>query len=92
MAHAGIVVAFCDDRTIKMAIRGAVMAGIIFVIFFIVVAGGIASVFLYGHRKAVRDSRRVGAPDTRQTATFRGGMWWPGKVNAGPGTKPQSTD
>ena len=87
MAHAGIVVAFCDDRTIKMAVRGAVMGGIIFVIFFIVVAGGIASVFLYGHRKAVRDSRRVGAPDTRQTATFRGGMWWPGKVNAGPGTK-----
>jgi hypothetical protein len=31
MAHAGIVVAFCDDRTIKMAVRGAVMGGIIFV-------------------------------------------------------------
>jgi hypothetical protein len=62
------------------------MGGIIFVILFIVVAGGIASVFLFGHRKAVRDSRRVGAPDARQTATFRGGMWWPGKFNAGPGS------
>jgi hypothetical protein len=57
-----------------------------FVILFILVAGGIASVPLYMHRKAVRDSRRVGAPDTRQTATFRGGMWWPGKFQAGPGT------
>ena len=86
MAHAGIVVAFCDDRTIKMAVRGAVMGGIIFVIFFIVVVGVIASVPLYMHRKAVRDSRRVGAPDARQTATFRGGMWWPGKFQAGPDT------
>ena len=62
------------------------MDGIIFVIFFVVVAGGIASVFLLMHRKAVRDSRRVGAPDARRTATFRGGMWWPGRYNASPGT------
>jgi hypothetical protein len=86
MAHAGIVVAFCDDRIIKMAVRGAVMGGITFVIFFIVIVGVIASVPLYMHRKAVRDSRRVGAPDARQTATFRGGMWWPGKFQAGPDT------
>src|SRR5260370_42049922 len=62
------------------------MGGIIFIIFFVVVVGGIASAFLLFHRKAVRDSRRVGAPDTRRTAKFRGGMWRPGKVNAGPGT------
>jgi hypothetical protein len=62
------------------------MGGIIVVIFFIVAVGVIASAFLLVHRKAVRDSRRVGAPDARRTATFRGGMWWPGKFNAGPGT------
>jgi len=38
------------------------------------------------HRKAVKDSRRVGAPDARRTATFRGGMWRPDMFNAGPGT------
>ncbi len=59
---------------------------IIFVILFILVAGFFASVLLIMHRKAVRDSRRVGAPDARRTATFRGGMWWPGRYNAGPGT------
>ncbi len=69
-----------------MAIGGCVLDGIIFVIFFVVVVSGIASAFLLFHRKAVRDSRRVGAPDARRTATFRGGMWWPGKFNAGPGT------
>ena len=62
------------------------MGGIIFVIFFIVAVGGIASAFLLFHRKAVKDSRRVGAPDARRTATFRGGMWWPDRYNAGPGT------
>jgi hypothetical protein len=69
-----------------MAIGGCVLDGIIFVIFFVVVVSGIASVVFLIHRKAVRDSRRVGAPDARQTATFRGGMWWPGTFNAGPGT------
>ena len=62
------------------------MGGIIFVIFFVVAVGVIASAFLLMHRKAVKDSRRVGAPDARQTATFRGGMWWPGKFQAGPDT------
>jgi hypothetical protein len=38
------------------------MGGIIFVIFFVVAVGGIASAFLLFHRKAVRDSRRVGLP------------------------------
>jgi hypothetical protein len=59
---------------------------IIFVILFILVAGFFASVLLIMHRKAVRDSRRVGAPDARRTATFRGGMWRPGRYNADPGT------
>lgn len=69
-----------------MAIGGCVLDGIIFVIFFVVVVSGIASVFLLIHRKAVRDSRRVGASDARRTGTFRGGMWRPGTFNAGPGT------
>ena len=56
------------------------------IIFFVVVVGGIASAFLLLHRRAVRDSRRIGAPDARRTAAFRGGMWRPGKFNAGPGT------
>jgi hypothetical protein len=58
------------------------------IIFFVVVAGVLvlASAFLHRHRKVVRDSRRVGAPDARRTATFRGGMWWPGKFNDGLGT------
>ena len=56
------------------------------IIFFAVIVGGFASVLLLIHRSAVRNSRRVGAPDTRRTATFRGGMWRPGKYNAGPGT------
>jgi hypothetical protein len=56
------------------------------IIFFAVIVGGFASVFLLIHRSAVRNSRRVGAPDARRTATFRGGMWRPGKYNAGPGT------
>ena len=56
------------------------------IIIFVVAAGGIASVVLYMHRKVVRDSRRVGAPDARRTARFRGGMWWPGKFNASPDT------
>src|SRR5229473_1156164 len=64
-------------------IGGAVM-GII--IFFVVIVGGFASVFLLIHRSAVRNSRRVGAPDARRTATFRGGMWRPDKFNAGPDT------
>lgn len=46
----------------------------------------IASAFLLFHRSAVRNSRRVGAPKARRTATFRGGMWRPDKFNAGPGT------
>ncbi len=62
------------------------MGGIIFVIFFVVAVGVIASAFLLMHRKAVKDSRRVGAPDARRTATFRGGMWRPDTFNAGPGT------
>ena len=56
------------------------------IIFFVVVVGGIASAFLLFHRKAVKDSRRVGAPNARRTATFRGGMWRPDTFNAGPGT------
>ena len=62
------------------------MGGIIFVIFFVVAVGVIASAFLLIHRKAVKDSRRVGAPDARRTATFRGGMWRPDTFNARPGT------
>ena len=62
------------------------MGGIIFVIFFVVAVGVIASAFLLMHRKAVKDSRRVGAPNARRTATFRGGMWRPDTFNAGPGT------
>jgi hypothetical protein len=62
------------------------MGGITFVIFFVVVVGGIASVILLIHRKAIKDSRRVGAPHARRTATFRGGMWRPDTFNAGPGT------
>jgi hypothetical protein len=56
------------------------------IIFFAVIVGGFASVLLLIHRSAVRNSRRVGAPDARRIATFRGGMWRPGKYNAGPGT------
>jgi len=55
-------------------------------IFFAVIVGGFASVLLLIHRSAVRNSRRVGAPNARRTATFRGGMWRPDKFNAGPGT------
>ena len=62
------------------------MGGVIFVIFFVVVVGVIASAFLLIHRKAVKDSRRIGAPNARRTATFRGGMWRPDTFNAGPGT------
>lgn len=62
------------------------MGGVIFVIFFVVAVGVIASAFLLMHRKAVKDSRKVGAPDARRTATFRGGMWRPDAFNAGPGT------
>jgi hypothetical protein len=56
------------------------------IIFFVVVVGGIASAFLLFHRKAVKDSRRIGAPNARRTARFRGGMWRPDRFNAGPGT------
>ena len=56
------------------------------IIFFVVVVGGIASAFLLFYRKAVKDSRRIGAPSARRTATFRGGMWRPDTFNAGPGT------
>ena len=56
------------------------------IIFFCVIVAVIASAFLLFHRSAVRNSRRVGAPDARRTAAFRGGMWRPGKFNAGPGT------
>jgi hypothetical protein len=56
------------------------------IIFFVVVVGGIASAFLLFYRKAVKDSRRIGAPNARRTATFRGGMWRPDRFNAGPGT------
>jgi hypothetical protein len=51
------------------------------IIFFVVVAG-IASVVLLMHRKAVRDSRRIGLPHAGLTASFPGGMWSPGKINA----------
>jgi hypothetical protein len=67
---------------------GAVMGGIIFVIFFVVAVGVIASAFLLMHRKAVKDSRKVGAPDARRTATFRGGMWRPDTFNADNATDP----
>jgi hypothetical protein len=56
------------------------------IIFICVIVAVIASSFLLFHRKAVRDSRKIGAPNARRTATFRGGMWRPGKFNAGPGT------
>jgi hypothetical protein len=56
------------------------------IIFFVVVVGGIASAFLLFYRRAVKDSRRIGAPSARRTATFRGGMWRPDRFNAGPGT------
>jgi hypothetical protein len=63
-------------------IGGAVMGDIIFVC---VIVAVIASAFLLFHRKAVKDSRRVGAHNARRTAAFRGGMWRPDKFNAGPG-------
>lgn len=86
MAHADIAVAFCDDRTFERQLGDAVMGGVFGIIYFVVVVAIIASAFLLFHRRAVRNSRRIGAPGTRRTAAFRGGMLRPGKINAGRGT------
>jgi hypothetical protein len=80
--HTDIAVAFCDNRTIERQLGVRVMDNLIVPA---VVLVFMASVLLYIRRKAVRDSRRLGLPDTRRTATFLGGMLL-GKNNAGPGT------
>lgn len=56
------------------------------IVFFILVPVFIAAVFLIIGWRAVRDSRRVRAPHGQQTATFRGGIWRPGKLDADEGT------
>jgi len=56
------------------------------IIFSVLVLVFFAAVFLALRRSAASASRRAGAPDGRGTARFRGGMWRPGKVNAGAGT------
>jgi hypothetical protein len=46
----------------------------------------IASAFLFKRREAVRDSRRIGVPDARRTATFHGGLQTWKKINVGKGS------
>jgi hypothetical protein len=55
-------------------------------IFFGVAVIIIASAFLFKRREAVRDSRRIGVPDARRTATFRGGLQTWKKINVGKGS------
>ena len=59
---------------------------IVIVFAFVAASACIASVFLLFRRRAVRNTRRIGAPGARRTARFRGGMWWPGRINANTGT------
>jgi hypothetical protein len=55
------------------------------IIFFVVVVGGIASVFLLIRRQAAKNSRRLGLPTDQRTASFVGGMT-SSTFDGGPGT------
>ena len=56
---------------------------VIAIFFFVAVIIIIASGFLFKRREAVRHSRRIGVPDARRTATFRGDLQTWKKINVG---------